>query len=47
MLALIIKGLNFDEFKWRGLHEKHAVATWSFGTISTFAKDKRKIKKTC
>jgi hypothetical protein len=29
-VACISKGreLNSDEFKWDGLHEKHAVATW-------------------
>jgi hypothetical protein len=25
---------NFDEFKSEGIHEKQAVATWNFGTIS-------------
>jgi hypothetical protein len=30
-------GLNFDEFKLRGLHEKHAVAAWNLGIISALA----------
>jgi hypothetical protein len=25
--------------KWGGLHEKHAVATWNLGTISTYLKE--------
>jgi hypothetical protein len=29
--------INIDEFKSGGLHEKHAVETWSFGTILAFA----------
>jgi hypothetical protein len=28
---------NFDEFISGGLHEKDAVVTWNFGTISAFA----------
>jgi hypothetical protein len=36
LLALTAKGVNFDEFKPGGLHEKHAVATWNLRTISTF-----------
>jgi hypothetical protein len=27
-VALTANGLNSDEFKLGGLHEKHAVATW-------------------
>jgi hypothetical protein len=29
--------LNFDEFKWGWLYEKHAEETWKLGTISAFA----------
>lgn len=29
--------LNFDVFKFEGLHEKNAAATWSSGTVLTFA----------
>jgi hypothetical protein len=30
------KALNFNEFKYGGLHEKHAVATRNSGAISAF-----------
>jgi hypothetical protein len=36
-VAFIPKGFNFDEFKLGGLYEKHAVAAWKLGTISTFS----------
>jgi hypothetical protein len=39
--------IYFKEFKWVWLHEKHAVATWNFGTITTFAAREGKTKKTC
>jgi hypothetical protein len=38
-------GLNFDELKSGGLHEKHAVATRNLGTTSTFLKDRGKLRK--
>jgi hypothetical protein len=31
------QGLIVMNSKSRGLHEKHAVATWNLGTISAFA----------
>jgi hypothetical protein len=31
------KRFNIYELKPGGLHEKHAEATWNFGTISAFA----------
>jgi hypothetical protein len=31
------QGLIRMSLKSEGLHEKHAVATWNLGTISTFA----------
>jgi hypothetical protein len=30
------EGFNSNEFKSRGLHEKHGVATWKLGKISAF-----------
>jgi hypothetical protein len=36
LLAFTVKGSNFNELERRGLHEKHEVATWKFGTISVF-----------
>jgi hypothetical protein len=36
-VTFTVGGFNFGEFKSGGLHEKHAVATWDLGTISTFA----------
>jgi hypothetical protein len=40
-------GLNFDEFKWAELHERHAVAAWDLGTISATSQTQRESKKTC
>jgi hypothetical protein len=40
-------GLNLDEFKSEGPHDKHAVATWNLGTISVFASRQGKTNKTC
>jgi hypothetical protein len=33
LVALRVMGLNFDNFKPGGLHEKYAIATWNFGTV--------------
>jgi len=33
------------KFKFGGLHEKHVVATWIFGTISAFAYRHRETKR--
>jgi hypothetical protein len=41
------QGVILKSLKSRGLHEKHAVATWNLGTISAFALRQRKTKKTC
>jgi hypothetical protein len=37
LVAFTAEGFNSDEFKSRGLHEKHAMATWSLVIISAFA----------
>jgi hypothetical protein len=37
MVALTEKGLNFDEFKLRELHEKHAATTFKYRTTLLFA----------
>jgi hypothetical protein len=37
LVALTARGIQFDEFKSGGLHEKHGAATWYIGTISAFA----------
>jgi len=34
-----------NKFKSRGLHEKHIVAAWNLGTISSFAFRHRETKK--
>jgi hypothetical protein len=39
------QGVILMSLKLGGLHEKHAVATWNFGTISAFARRQRKTKK--
>jgi hypothetical protein len=36
-VALTAIELNFDEFKTKGLHQKHEIATWDLETISAFA----------
>jgi hypothetical protein len=36
LVALAAVEINFDGFKSRELHEKHAVATWNLGTMSAF-----------
>jgi hypothetical protein len=37
LVALTETGLNFDEFKLAGLHEKQAASTWHLVTISGLA----------
>jgi hypothetical protein len=32
-VALTAEEFNSGEFKYNGLHEKHAVATWSLGVV--------------
>jgi hypothetical protein len=40
------KGINVDEFKSGGLHEKHTVTTnWYLGTNSAFAKGQENLRK--
>lgn len=39
------QGDGFHKFKWGGLHEKYAVATWVLGTSQHLLYDKGKLKK--
>jgi hypothetical protein len=48
LVALTASELNFNEFKSRGLHEKHEVGAWNFRTISVFAwRQKKTTEKLC
>jgi hypothetical protein len=46
-MALTALKLNSDELKPGGPHEKHAVATWNLGAISTFFLRQKETKKAC
>jgi hypothetical protein len=39
--------LNFDEFKSRKMHDKHAAVIWNLGATGAFAYKHRKSKKAC
>jgi hypothetical protein len=44
-MAVRAEGFNSDEFKLVGPHEKHAVATWNWESISVFAKRPENLRR--